>query len=172
MRRLAKFLRIIFSFKTWRYFGYLLNRLWLDNIAAVPKLQACGAGTVIEPTACFSNPENISIGERCHVNRFCCLWASPNAKITIGDHGLMGPSVAIFTSNHGHQGEGAMIDQPFEEKDVTIGKNVWLGAHVVILPGVTIGESAIIAAGAVVTKDIPSYVVAGGIPAKVIKERQ
>lgn len=84
----------------------------------------------------------------------------------------MGPGVGIFSSNHGHERGGVpMINQAVEEKDVIIGNNVWLGAHVVVLPGVTIGDGVIVAAGAVVTKDIPSNVVVGGVPAKVIGER-
>ncbi|MBI4430605.1 MAG: acyltransferase [Candidatus Omnitrophica bacterium] len=172
MRRIINFLKIILSPKTWRYLSYLLNRLWLDNISAVPRLRYLGKGTVIEPTACFNVPENVSIGKNCHINRFCCLWASERSKIVIGDNGLMGPSVGIFSSNHGHDvGSTPMIDQPVEEKDIIIGNNVWLGAHVVILPGVKISDDVIVAAGAVVTKDVPANSVVGGVPAKVIGER-
>lgn len=54
-------------------------------------------------------------------------------------------------------------------KPVKIGKNVWVGAHATILPGVTVGDNAVIAAGAVVTKDVPAFAVVGGVPAKIIK---
>lgn len=169
--KLFKLLKILISPKTWKYFAYSLNRTWLDNISAVPRLKKLGSETVVEPSACFNSPENISIGSKCHVNRFCCLWASPNSSITIGNNGLMGPGVSIFSSNHGTDPGTPMIEQPYREKDVMIGDNVWLGSHVVVLPGVRIGENTIIAAGAVVSKDIPANVIAGGVPAKIIKER-
>jgi acetyltransferase-like isoleucine patch superfamily enzyme len=170
MGKFSKLFAIFFSLKTWRYLAYALNRLWLDNISAVPRLKACGEGTVIEPSACFNSPENISIGSNCHINRFCSIWASPNSKITIGDNGLMGPGVSIFSSNHGRNDTGApMVEQEYEEKDVTIGNDVWLGAHAVILPGVTIGDSSVVAAGAVVSRDVPDGAVVGGVPAKLIK---
>ena len=171
MGKLKKTLMILTSPRTWKYFAYLLNRLWLDNISAVPRLRQLGEETVVEPTACFNSPENISIGKNCHINRFCCLFASPNSSISIGDNGLMGPGVRIFSSNHGTETGRNMIDQPYVEKDIMIGNDVWLGANVVITAGVTIGDSTIVAAGATVTKDIPSGVLAGGVPAKVIKQR-
>jgi acetyltransferase-like isoleucine patch superfamily enzyme len=65
-----------------------------------------------------------------------------------------------------------MILQPFVEKDIVIGNDVWLGSNSVITSGVKIGDGSVIAAGSVVTKDIPEYVIAGGIPAKPIKNRK
>jgi len=149
-----------------------LNRLWLDNISAVPRLRQRGPGTVIEPTATFNSPENISLGHDCHVNRFCCLWASEHASITIGDNGLMGPGVCIFASNHGTRAGSPMRLQPYQEKDVVVGNDVWLGAGVVVLSGVRIGDGAIVAAGTVVTKDVPPAAVVGGVPARVLKCRE
>lgn len=87
---------------------------------------------------------------------------------------MMGPDVMIFTSNH----ETSRTDTPMrlqgtaKIKPVTIGDDVWIGARVIILPGVTIGQGAILAANAVVTKDVPEYAVVGGNPAKLIKFRK
>lgn len=89
-------------------------------------------------------------------------------KITIGRNVLIGPNVTLSTTGHPvhpkHRGDG-MYSFP-----ITIGDNVWLGANVVVLPGVTIGKNSVIGAGSVVTKDIPANVVAFGIPCKVYRE--
>jgi acetyltransferase-like isoleucine patch superfamily enzyme len=100
------------------------------------------------------------------------LWASPNARLVIGDDVLLGPNVTIVTSNYGlDDRERPISEQTWRESDVVIGRRSWLAANVVVLPGVTIGEGAVIAAGAVVTSSIPAFAIAGGVPAKVIKLR-
>ncbi len=87
---------------------------------------------------------------------------------------MMGPDVVIFTMNHRadrtdiHMGAQGMT----EKRKVIIGNDVWIGQRVMIMPGVTIGDGCIIAAGAVVTKDIPPYSIAGGVPARVLKSRK
>ena len=80
--------------------------------------------------------------------------------------------VKIFTSNHGTKTDLPMNEQKWVEKDVNIGNDVWLGANAIVVPGVNIGDGCVVAAGAVVTKDIPAYSIAGGVPAKVIKVRK
>lgn len=91
--------------------------------------------------------------------------------VEIGDHVLIGPNVSIYTASH-------PTDVRRREKGyewaipVTIKDKVWIGGDVTILPGVTIGENTVIAAGSVVTKDIPANVVAAGNPCKVIKEAE
>ena len=93
--------------------------------------------------------------------------------ITIGDNVMFGPDVRIITSNHAFDRlDIPMREQGYEEeKPVVIGNDVWIGTRVLILPGVTIGDGCVIGAGAVVTKDIPPYSVAVGVPAKVVKNR-
>jgi acetyltransferase-like isoleucine patch superfamily enzyme len=83
----------------------------------------------------------------------------------------MGPGVKIFSSNHNTSLGVPMNIQPYVEKDIIIGNDVWLGAGVIVLTGVKIGDGAVIAAGSVVTSDIPPYTIAAGIPAKPIKRR-
>lgn len=87
---------------------------------------------------------------------------------------MMGPQVFIYTQNHNHdRTDIPMIAQGYEEeKPVVIGDDVWIGSRVTILPGVHIGEGAIIGASSVVTKDVPAYSIVGGNPAKVIKSRK
>lgn len=133
---------------------------------------ATGRHTTILPTVFFKYPRNIRIGENCYINHNSCIWASPKAKIIIGDNVLTGPHVTIVSSNHGISRSGLVRENPWVEDDVTIGSDVWIGANVLILPGVKIGNGAIIAGGSVVNKDVPEYTIAGGIPANVIKRRE
>lgn len=145
---------------------------WLihDHVAPVAKMRK-GRGIRIHPTASLRCGQNISIGENSHINQYCCVWASPNAKIMLGDNLLMGPGVKIFSSNHGMARDRIMNQQKWTENDVVVGDDVWIGANAVIVPGVKIGDGAVIATGGVVTRDVASYAVVGGVPAKVLKAR-
>lgn len=148
-------------------FGYYIH----DHIA--PKAQMHISGNPrIHPTASLRCGKNIYLGKNSHINQYCCIWASENSKIILGDNLLMGPGVKIFSSNHSYNDLSLPMNvQPFTEKDISIGNDVWIGANAVITAGVKIGDGSIVAAGAVVTKDIPPYCIAGGVPAKVIKQR-
>ena len=90
------------------------------------------------------------------------------AKVTIGDNAFIAPNVGIYTA--GHPLDAERRNQGLEYAyPIRIGNNVWIGAHSVILPGVTIGDHVVIGAGSVVTKDIPSYSLAVGNPCRVIR---
>ena len=108
--------------------------------------------------------KNIHVGKGVFINSGCCF--QDQGGITLGDGCLIGHQVVIATLNHDLDParRGGMYPAP-----VRLGKNVWVGAHTTILPGVTVGDGAVIAAGAVVTKDVPAGVVAGGVPARVLK---
>ncbi len=108
--------------------------------------------------------QNIKVGKNVFINSGCCF--QDQGGIEIGDNVLIGQQVVIATLNHDFTPEkrGNMFPAP-----VKIGKRVWIGAHATILSGVTIGDNAVIAAGAVVTKDVPANTVVGGVPAKIIK---
>ena len=108
--------------------------------------------------------KNITIGKRVFINSGCCF--QDQGGIEIGDDVLIGQQVVIATLNHDLNPErrGGMTPKP-----VKIGNKVWIGAHATILPGVTIGDNSVIAAGAVVTKSVPANVVVAGVPAKIIK---
>lgn len=108
--------------------------------------------------------KNITVGKNVFINSGCKF--QDQGGITIGDGTLIGHNVVLATLNHGIA--------PEERHDlfpapIHIGKNVWIGANATVLPGVVIGDHAVIAAGAVVTKDVPANAVVGGIPAKVIR---
>lgn len=96
---------------------------------------------------------------------------SGEGKIVIEDYFHSGPGCQIITSFHNYEGGEIPYDDTFIDKNVHIGKCVWLGNNVIVLGGVTIGEGAIIQAGSVVCRNIPAYAIAGGHPATVFKYR-
>ncbi len=111
--------------------------------------------------------KNITVGKNVFINSGCCF--QDQGGITIGDGCLIGHQVVLATLNHDllPENRANMIAKP-----IVLGKNVWIGAHATILSGVTIGDNAVIAAGAVVTKDVPENSVAAGVPARIIKNIQ
>ncbi|MDE5548339.1 MAG: sugar O-acetyltransferase [Clostridia bacterium] len=108
--------------------------------------------------------QNITVGKNVFVNSGCCF--QDQGGIEIGDNVLIGQQVVLATLNHdlSPQKRANMTPAP-----IKIGNGVWIGAHATILAGVTIGDGAGVAAGAVVTKDVPANTVVGGVPAKIIK---
>lgn len=109
--------------------------------------------------------KNISLGKNVFLNTGCTFQDC--GGITIGDKTLIGQNVVLSTLNHGFEPENRNTTYP---SPIVIGQNVWIGANATVVPGVTIGDNAIIAAGAVVTKDVPENVIVGGVPAKIIKK--
>jgi acetyltransferase-like isoleucine patch superfamily enzyme len=98
------------------------------------------------------------------------LYAS--SRIVVGSDCMIAPFVYIVDSNHGIRRGETMNRQPVEVEPIEIGSDVWIGAHSVILKGVTIGAGAVIAASSVVSKDVASNTIVAGVPAKVIGERE
>lgn len=96
---------------------------------------------------------------------------SPDGAITLGNHVRIAPFAQIIAGNHDISNPegpiGDVIGAP-----ITIGDNVWVGGRVIITAGVTVGHNAVLAAGAVVTKDVPPYAIVGGVPAKILKMRK
>ena len=107
---------------------------------------------------------HIRIGKNVFINHACTFLDL--GGITIEDDVLIGPKVSIITENHPINPDERKV---LDVKSVLIKRNVWIGANATILPGVTIGENSVVAAGAVVTKDVSANTVVAGIPAKVIK---
>lgn len=128
-----------------------------------------GENVIIEEGS-FFNPEHIVVGNNIYIGPECYFAGIGGLKID--DNVIFGPRVSIHTSNHRYENafclpyDGVSIKRP-----VSIESNVWIGGHSIIVPGVKISEGAIIAMGAVVTKDVPKCAVVGGNPAKIIKYR-
>ena len=119
----------------------------------------------------FSRPLNskLVIGNHVRITARCRITCG--GTITIGDDALFAPDVFITDHNHGMdpETEGGYSPQDITVKNVTVGKGVWLGQRVCVLPGVTVGDHSIVGANSVVTHDIPPYSIAVGVPARVIK---
>lgn len=149
------------------YSGLKLGQTALRRMCGKWMLASCGKDVNIEHGAYFS--PRVSLGDRSGIGM--------NAKIygtcTIGSHVMMGADCTIITRNHQYgRRDVPMMDQGFsQEQPVAIGNDVWIGDRVTILPGVTIGDGCVIGAGSVVTRDIPAYAIAAGVPARVIKSR-
>lgn len=131
-----------------------------------------GENNFIWPPFSFTCGENIFIGNNVNIGRDCFIQAIPNCRVIIEDGCQISASSIITAVYHLIGKEKEMPEQVISGKDIIIKSGVWIGSNVKILNSVTINEGAIVGAGAVVTKDIPSYAVAAGVPAKVIKYRK
>lgn len=134
------------------------------------RLQKCGAnflccsGTVVHGAKKLVIGDDVRVGEKSYLNA--------SGGITIGNNVKMGPQVFIWSQNHNYYAPTALpYDGTNISRPVIIGNNVWIGAKVCIIPGVKVGEGAVIAMGSVVTKEVPACAVVGGNPAKILKYR-
>lgn len=131
-------------------------------------LTSCGENVNVERHARFGR--GVTLGDRSGIG----INASIGEQTHIGSDVMMGPDCVIYTRNHRFD----RLDIPMREQGygpvepVEIGDDCWIGGRVTILPGVHVGNGAVIAAGAVVTKDVPPYAVVGGVPAKIIYNRK
>ena len=131
-------------------------------------LGACGEGVYIEPPF-YANwaGAHVYMGDYVYAN--FGLTIVDDGNVYIGDKVMFAPNVCIATANHPINAK--LRDRMLQyNKDVHIGRNTWIGAGSVIVPGVTIGENVVIGAGSVVTRDIPDNVVAFGNPCRVIRD--
>ena len=138
-------------------------RYWLGSRF----VEKCGKHVNFEHGAKF-NPE-LTIGDYSGIGVNCLV----SGRTYIGAHVMMGPDCIMYSYSHAHDRLDIPMDQQgFEDPTpIHIGNDVWIGARVIILPGVKIGNHCIIGAGSVVTKDVPDYAIVGGVPAKIIRMR-
>jgi maltose O-acetyltransferase len=134
------------------------RELLLERLAAV------GEGAVIRPPFYCDYGFNISIGSGVFLNFNCVILDV--VEVTIGDKTQIGPGVQILTAGHPRDAAGRASGLEFA-RPIHIGRNVWIGGGAIILPGVTIGDDALIGAGSVVTRDVPAGATAFGNPARV-----
>jgi acetyltransferase-like isoleucine patch superfamily enzyme len=127
-----------------------------------------GDYSVIESFACVNNAVgDVIIGDHTRVG----LHNTIIGPVTIGNHVNLAQGITVTALNHNFENPDRRIDeQGVSTKPVTIGNDIWIGANAVILPGVTIGDHSVVAAGAVVTKDVPPHSLVAGVPAKIIKQ--
>lgn len=130
-------------------------------------LEDCGTNVNIQPRTRFSHL--CRLGSYSGIGEYSILYG----PVYIGDYVMMGPKCTIYTQNHEFRdiGRPMCMQGGGEVKPVHIGNDVWIGGNVTILPGVHIGNGAILAACSVVTKDVPDFAIVGGNPASIIKYR-
>lgn len=143
----------------------MLKSIFLKNI-----FKSCGTNINIRPNIKFVIGKNISIGDYSGIGEKSFI--QDIGEIHIGNNVLMGPEVMIFTANHNISRQQLIRLQGYTVKKVIISDDVWIGSRSIILPGVEIGKGAVIAAGAIVTKNVEPYAIVGGNPARVIKFRE
>ena len=149
----------------WR--PYALFFPWARRVMVTFYLDQCGkrlrvkSGAEISPKCRIGS--NSELGTRCLIQ----------SGVEIGSNVIMGPDVKIYSRNHKFDNVNLPIgEQGKETKSTIVGDDVWIGANVVILPGVKVNNHSIIGAGSIVTKDIGEYEIVGGNPASVIKNRK
>jgi acetyltransferase-like isoleucine patch superfamily enzyme len=127
-----------------------------------------GKKSVIESYCCINNAVgDVAIGDHTRIGIHCTVIG----PVSIGNNVNLAQGITVTALNHNFGDTTRKIDeQGISTKPVEIGDDVWIGANAVILPGVTIGRHAVVAAGAVVTNDVPNNCVVGGVPAKLIKQ--
>jgi len=147
-----------------RWVGYFPSHLFRRMVYRLAGVKL-GKGSTIHMWANFFYPKGIEIGEDTIIGDHCFL--DGRDKLTIGDHTDIASQVLIYNSEHD------LSDEYFRAKTapVKIGSWVFIGPRAIILPGVEIGDGAVVAAGAVVTKNVPPLTIVGGVPAKEIGKR-
>ena len=167
--------KVLWLFFTGRMFKDLFSLLvyYSVNHSLGMRQAKIGKNTKIHSSVILRQPNNISIGDNCIISHNNVLQAGKvKAKICIGNNVLSAANVMMVAFNHGtYTRDIPIIDQDYQDADIIIGDDVWIGGGAIILAGVNIGNGAIIAAGAVVINDVPEYAIVGGVPAKIIKYR-
>lgn len=131
--------------------------------------ESLGDDVVIKHNAQLGAGVGLVVGSRSQLGHNCRI----GNFVTLGSDVLMGPDVVIMTSSHAFDDLAATIIEQgaLPIRPVVVGNNVWIGTRVIILPGVRVGDGAVIAAGSVVTKDVPENAIVGGVPARVLRYR-
>ncbi|RQU31798.1 sugar O-acetyltransferase [Burkholderia cenocepacia] len=148
-----------------------LNRLTFDDAADVRALFGELIGTQVDdgftliPPFYATGGTGMKVGRNVFVNQNCTFYDL--GGLEIGDDVMIGPNVSLITS--GHPVEPSRRRDCVVAKPIVIGRNVWIGAGATIIGGVTIGENAVVAAAAVVTRNVPPNTLVGGNPAKIIR---
>lgn len=137
------------------------------NHPRVAKLKAIGENTVVRMSASLEGAGNISLGSNVYVGSHVSLYAM--GEISVGDNTAIGEAVIVYTSNHDYKDKNTFPYNPDAlVQKVAIGRDCWIGARSIILPGCRIGNGVVVGAGSVVTKSVPDCAMVGGNPAKII----
>lgn len=153
-----------FTPEDYRPYGFIFP--WVRRKLVERFLTKCGRKLRVKFN-CDISP-NVSVGDYSELGQRCLI----HADVVIGSYVIMGPDVKIYTRNHVFDDLNTPIAlQGKVSRRTVIGDDVWIGANVIITAGVKVGDHAILAAGSVVTKDVPRFAIVGGSPAKLIRYR-
>lgn len=149
-----------------------INQLPIENTEEIVALERklfgkTGESFYVNPPLHVDYGRHVEIGENFYAN-MDCIFLDVN-KIIFGNNVMVGPRAGFYTAGHPTDPTIRILELEFG-LPIVVGDNVWIGANATILPGVTIGENAIVAAGAVVTKNVPANTIVGGNPARIIRE--
>lgn len=147
----------------WR-FGYWLRGLLVRRI-----FKRCGAGVLVKHGAYFGSGRDVELGARSQIGHNARL----DHDVVIGDDVLMGPDVVMMSAGHAYEDPTIPINLQGQtpRRPIHVGNDVWIGTRVIVLPGVHIGDGAVVGANAVVTRDVPPGAVVAGVPARVVQMR-
>ncbi len=153
---------------------YTKVRKRLKMLLLRPAFKSYGTNFIFDPYSSFSY-KNITVGHDVFIGEGAHFSAT-ESSIKIGNKVMFGPHVILVTGDHNSRIAGRYMKdvkhkEPEDDQPIIIEDDVWLGCGVIVLKGVTIGAGSIIAAGAVVTKDVPANSIVGGVPAKLLKSR-
>ena len=152
--------------------GAEINCLSLQGIKLGNRV-TIGKYAIIRPSNIYGGPigEGLTMGDNSNIGPYNYIGCS--GKITIGNNVMLAPRVSIYAENHVFDHPEILIrDQGVEKKEVIIEDDCWIAANSILLAGVTIGKGSVVAAGSVVTENVPPYSVVAGVPAKWIKSRK
>lgn len=160
------------------------QREWQAEIASRGKVEF-GTEVFVSPLAAVY-ADRLVLGDRTYVSAHSYLWhdvevgadctlnpfTEVRGLVRVGDGVRIGAHTSVLGFNHGMSTDRPVFEQPLTMQGISIGDDVWIGSHVVVLDGVSVGSHSIIAAGAVVTKDVPAWSIVAGNPARVIRDRR
>lgn len=150
-------------------FGYFFNWIRRGYVCKFLKIMKYHPLSYFEPNVYIGNARNVKIGSHCHINENVFIQGA-----NIGSYVMIAPNVSILSSSHLFiRSDVPMIKQGQRKNEIVqIYDDVWIGRNVIIMPGISIGRGSIVAAGAIVTKDVPDFSIVAGIPAKIISHRE
>lgn len=161
-----------FDPRAWLHLLRMVNHYNHTHVQPLRRLTR-GRDVRISPDASFAHPERITLGDRVRLGARVTLWAGPaGGRVTIGDDCLFGPDVLVTAAGYRFDAGHPVTAQPMDEASVTVGRDVWIGAKAILLPGATVGNGCIIGAGAVVRGAIPDGAIAVGVPARIVGYRK
>jgi maltose O-acetyltransferase len=147
----------------WRL-AYSFRRLLVMRI-----FKMCGENVIVKSRAYFGTGRELVIGHRSQLGK----WLRAECDLEIGNDVVMGPDIVMMSSSHAFEDLNVPINQQdsLPRRRIVIGNDVWIGTRAILLPGVTIGDKAIIGAGCVVTKNVPPCAIVAGNPARIVRYR-